>query len=326
MHSPFENRQSWTTSNLGRALDPAYKTNLAVVVLTIAAGAATTALGLLRSEEIVRSLITGGMIGLYLFLCWALTREIDPDHEGAAFLSMAAGLALLTKNAEPALLIGFWLLGLLRVLNHTPGRPTTRLDSLALAVASLWLAWKEDWILGVVGGVIFTLDGFLDNPVLRHRWQGGLLIVLGLAFYLARPGPIPVRSYPSSGVWMILAVSLLFIPLILGSRRIKSRADTSDHVLNARRIQVTQLSLLVTAILLLTRVQDGWGVSLVAWAVLIGAGVWYAGYALARSFRDCPTFVGTDASWNWFRSRGLDLRSAYCEVCVVVLNPAIHQA
>jgi hypothetical protein len=282
-------RRSWTTSNLGRALDLAYKTNLAVVLLTIAAGAATTALGLLRGEGIAHSLISGGRIGLYLFLCWALTREIDPDHEGAAFLSMAVGLALLTRSAEPALLISFWQLGLLRMLNRSPGRPTTHLDSLALAAASLWLAWNEDWILGVVGGMIFMLDAFLDRPVLRHRWLGGLLIAFSLAFYLTISGQIPIRSYPSNALWMILAASLLLLPLLLGSKRIESHGDASDHVLDTRRIQVTQVSLLVIAILLLARVQDGWVVSLVEWAVLIGAGAWYAGSALARSFRDAPT-------------------------------------
>jgi hypothetical protein len=289
MDNAVGSRWSWTTSNLGRALDLTYKTNLAVVLLTIAAGAATTALGFLRGEGIAHSLISGGRIGLYLFLCWALTREIDPDHEGAAFLSMAVGLALLTRSAEPALLTGFWLLGILRVLNRSPGRPTTHLDSFGLAMASLWLAWNDDWVVGVIGGTIYMLDGFLDSPVLRHRWLGLFLIISSLAIYLSGSGQIPARSFTTSAPWLVLAVSILFIPLLVGSKRIESRADASDEILNARRIQVTQICLLAAAILIFTRVHDGWAVSLVEWAVLIGAGAWYAGNALARSFKEALT-------------------------------------
>lgn len=283
------NRRSWTTSHLGRALDPAYKTNLAVVLLTTAAGAATTVLTFIYGDGIGDSLLSGGRMGLYLFLCWALTREIDPDHEGAAFLSMAVGLALLSRSTAPALLSGFWLLGLLRVLNQTTGRPTTHLDSLALTLATVWLAWNEDWILGAVGGMIFILDGYLDNPILRHRWLGGLFIVFSLAIKLTGSGEIPVRAFQPNTPLLILGVSLLLVPLLVGSKRIQSHCDASDRVLNARRIQVTQVSLLVVAILLFVRMQDGWAASLVEWAVLIGAGGWYAGSALARLLRNTLT-------------------------------------
>ncbi len=275
--------RSWTTSNLWRVLDPAYKTNLALILLTVAAGAVTTAIGFLRGGDLAQSLLSGSRMGLYLFLCWALTREIDPDHEGSAFLSMAAGLALLGSGVGPALVTGFWLLGLLRVLNRTTGRTTTYLDSFLLFFASLWLAWVEDWVLGIVGGTVFILDGFLDNPALRHRRLGGVLIASSLALWLTGSGQNPARVLPTSASWMVLPVSLLLLPLFVASKRILSKGDASDLALNAVRVQVTQLSMLVIAILLLARVQDGWAVSVVDWAVLIGAGIWSAGTSIVKA-------------------------------------------
>ena len=74
-------------TNLARAVDIKYPTNLAVVILSgfvfFAAGIFQWADGL----QLLAALGAGFSLGLTFFLAWALAREIDPDQEYSAFLS-----------------------------------------------------------------------------------------------------------------------------------------------------------------------------------------------------------------------------------------------
>ncbi len=123
MDNHDNSQRVWTSSSLGRALNPAYPTNLAVILLTLVAGAVTAVITILNGGAFLDSFVSGGRIGLYLFLCWALTREIDPDHEESAFGSILFGLAGLAFVDQPALLVGFWMIGILRL-----GKPDHRTD------------------------------------------------------------------------------------------------------------------------------------------------------------------------------------------------------
>jgi len=284
MDNHDNSQRVWTSSSLGRALNPAYPTNLAVILLTLVAGAVTAVITILNGGAFLDSFVSGGRIGLYLFLCWALTREIDPDHEESAFGSILFGLAGLAFVDQPALLVGFWMIGILRLVNRTTGQMATQLDTTVLLVASLWLAWSYDWALGAMAGLTFVLDSSHDHPVTRHRVLGGLLLLLSVIFYFMDVGhQIPVRDFPVETYWVAIAATLLIIPLILGSNQIVSRGDYANIRLDPARVRFAQLIMITTAIILLTRSKDGLSASLVEWASLFGAGTWYIGSTLFRA-------------------------------------------
>jgi hypothetical protein len=120
-------------SALVRPLSPRYPTNLAVMILAPAAGAALGAMSFGQSHEAAGALIAAGRGALAAFGGWALAREIAPDNNAAAFASM--GLVLLTMFFVPtaSLLPIFLAIMLARILNRSVGVPA----SLSIQLLSL---------------------------------------------------------------------------------------------------------------------------------------------------------------------------------------------
>ena len=76
-----------------RPVDWNYPTNRLIILLTLGVLVLGTLYQLiLGGLGFVSALGWGASTGLAVFVCWALTRELDPDDEYAAFV--AAGLYL----------------------------------------------------------------------------------------------------------------------------------------------------------------------------------------------------------------------------------------
>ena len=79
-------------SSIGRPLDPAYRTNKAVLVLMpvgAGLGAVTAWLG---GQPGVQILLQAAYFLLIVYGSWALARELDPDDHAAAFIGLALAL------------------------------------------------------------------------------------------------------------------------------------------------------------------------------------------------------------------------------------------
>ena len=109
---------------LARKVDPRYKTNLTILIMTI-------------TLLIARGLFTGEMGGSLVFaggffLTWALAREIDPLHDQSAFVAAAVYLAMTMWIVELNLGLVFWTILLLRSITKIAGRKPTVIDLLGL--------------------------------------------------------------------------------------------------------------------------------------------------------------------------------------------------
>lgn len=224
-------------TSIGRPLDPRYPTNRAVLVLLPALAMAGASIVLLAGEGWMAALAAGLMFMLVAFGTWALTRELAPDDNPAAFIAIALGIAQVFAGTDSVLLV-FVALFLVRIVNRTTGLAPRPLDSLAVLG---FAAWAMDSLgqplLGLVAALAFALDALLPAG---RRWQlVPALLACALAVRgIATDGITLAPRLLTSGSSLIVAVVLLAYSLATWrSRRVVSVADIGGERLQASRVQ-----------------------------------------------------------------------------------------
>ena len=130
---------------LARKVDPRYKTNRIMLIMTITLFVAR---GLFTNDWSGSLVFSAGF-----FLTWALAREIDPLHEKSAFVAAFMYLSMVLWIVDVKLGVVFWTVLLLRGITGITGKQTTALDLLGLVGLGIYL------ILGQgngIYGLIFT--------------------------------------------------------------------------------------------------------------------------------------------------------------------------
>jgi hypothetical protein len=267
---------------LGRIpIDPSYPTNLAIAALTLVVAIGGAILSLLSGAAPLESALWGIEAGLVLFLTWALGRELDPDHDLSAFVGAGLVLIALLLFESPSLLVIFWLLLVLRMVNRTVGLPAKPLDSLAVLGLGAWLAWQGYWMVGLATAVGFLLDGLLSPPLRHHLLVSGLAFVATLVLSIFH-GDIAMESGPTTAVVIAAALMAgLFLIVITTSRESRAVGDATGKPLNPRRVQAAQILALLTALLFAWWAGASGMVALLPlWAAMTGVGL----YRLATPF------------------------------------------
>jgi hypothetical protein len=228
-------------STIGRALDPSYWSNRLILILMAAAAAAGLIWGLVSGLRAWGAILTGGRSGLALFLGWALTREIDPDQEWAAFAAVGFTALGLVYLGQPELGVVFWVLLLLRVVNHTTGLSASLLDTLGLVGLGAWLSFRGNWGLSMLTGLALVVDAYLQDGKRRQVYLGLLSGLVGAGAFLVggQPPAVPGLALVPAAAAAVLAA--LYAPVIAASRRVESTCDQTGEDMLARRIQAGQL-------------------------------------------------------------------------------------
>ncbi|MDZ7843306.1 MAG: hypothetical protein U5K99_00660 [Anaerolineales bacterium] len=232
-------------STIGRAVDPAYPTNQAILILTLLGTAAGTGFQLGAGMSLRAAAGWGLGAGLSVFLAWALTRELDPDHEYAAFASAVLAFGAVFFWGLPDLGVIFWSLLLIRVVNHTTGLSATGLDTLGVIGISSWLSYRGNPGIGVVATLALLGDAVLPGGKKRQSYLAGMnaLIVLLTLFLGVGRGVGVEFSWAAMGI--SLAGAALFGWVVGDSSSIKSTGDQTGEVLLPARVQGGQLLALV---------------------------------------------------------------------------------
>ncbi len=271
---------------LGRVpIDPSYPTNRAIAVLVLVVAIAGAILRLLSGAALLESALWGMEAGFVLFLTWALGRELDPDHDLSAFVGTGLGLIALLLFDTPSLLVVFWLLLLLRIVNRTVGLPAKPLDSLAVLGLGAWLTWQGQWLAGLLTAAAFLLDGLLSPPLRYHLFVSGLAFVATGVLSIFH-GDIAMESGPTMPVAIFSVVTTgLFLVVIATSGELQAVADATGRPLNPRRVQAAQVLALLTALLSAWWAGASGVVALLPlWSAMIGVGLYgLANLILLRS-------------------------------------------
>jgi len=171
-------------TSIGRPLEPDYPTNKAVLILMPLAallGALTAWLGGSQGMQILQAAISFVLIA---FGSWALARELFPDDNPAAFVSMALAVLAALSFDSPGILIVFATLGLVRIVNRSTGMAARKTDSIIVMLLVFWVIYAtKSPFFGAVAAMAFLFDGSLKEP-LRHQWVFALICFGGMIVYM----------------------------------------------------------------------------------------------------------------------------------------------
>ena len=276
MNSANQKNNPIPYTDFGRPVDPNYPTNRAILIVMGASLIIFGIKGWIGSKDILGALTTGFVIALEVFLAWAFTREIDPDHEYSAFASAALTLAAAWALGPTALLpTAGWLL-LARMLSQTTGSSPNRMDSLFLALFSFYAVWQLGGIYGLALAAAFFLDGYF-TPGKREHTAAGLILAALIIYRWDFSFPPEANS-----LYVCLTAAMVFIPLMAASRTLRSVCDHFGNRLKPQRVQSAQIVSLAGICLTVLFSPAGMVGSLPGLAGLLGAGVYNLGGMVTR--------------------------------------------
>jgi hypothetical protein len=226
-------------TSIGRPLDPAWPSNKAVLVLLPLAAVLGAALEWADGGTLGAVLLRALNLVLALFLSWALARELDPDDQTVAYISLAAGVLVGMLLDSPGVLAAIAALGLIRVVNRSTGLPARKSDSVVLVLLTITVIYSTGSpLFGGVAALAFILDGSLKEP-LRHQWVFALVCLGGMVVYLVdHDSGLGLPGTPDSLFeWLSVLFLLMFALGILLTRRIRSRGDINDRPLLVGRVR-----------------------------------------------------------------------------------------
>ncbi len=192
-----------TYFTIGRKIDPRYKTNLWILLIT--------------AGVLVGSLLWTGDWGTSLvfavgfFLSWAIARELDPLHEYSAFVAGIFYLLMGFGFESVELGVLFFVLLLLRVISKTTGKEPTAFDLAGILGLSLYLIVTQS---NGIYGIIFIIPMIMG--LRKNKKNRVFLIFLILGILISAGGYIYYGMFfqdtlfiESSGLLTILILGLV---------------------------------------------------------------------------------------------------------------------
>jgi len=217
-------------SGIGRPVDPACPTNRAILLLLALALVVGAVLAVRASSGGLGAGLAGANAGLSTFLAWALTRELSPDDNAAAFLAAALAWFAWLLAGEQSLLSPVVVLMSLRLVNRSTGRAALASDTLLLLPLFVFAAWTESWTLAVVGAAALALDGVLPTAPGQAMRRSHRLLALFLAGFAALLGAsandgVGMPDAPVGIALIIVAVLALAAALFYPAPRSRGDVD-----------------------------------------------------------------------------------------------------
>lgn len=225
-------------SSIARPVDPAYPTNRALFFLlpvVAIAGAVASAAGVGQAAPLAAALAaTLSTLG-----AWAVTRELVPDDNPAAFVSLVLAFGAQLLWGPVTVIPLFVTLVLMRIVNRSPGMPPRWIEAALLAGFLTWaMSRLGDPIIGIAAAVAFYLDASLSRPA---RWQllTGTACLLASLYFVLRDGVRMPAMAVSGDAWLAIAsvVLLSFGFILLRTREVLAVGDVSRTALDPARVR-----------------------------------------------------------------------------------------
>lgn len=185
-------------TGLGRPLNPRVKSNQIAIAGSAAFGVVGSVVALLAGTD--SWLWEAAAVAIAAFIGWALGREIDPDHESTAIVSMVIA-GVLALIVTPQLLVLAVLLLATRIIAGTVGTDLRGLDLLVVVGASAYAGSQP---------VAWPIAALLVFAVIRQdsRFATPAAVAMTLATIVS--AGVFVDSFspgvPSLLVWILIAV------------------------------------------------------------------------------------------------------------------------
>jgi hypothetical protein len=233
------NHRIYKITSIGRPLEPEYPSNKAVLILLPLAALLGAVMAWLDGEEFLQILQSAISFLLVCFGSWALTRELFPDDNSAAFISMVLAMLAALAFDSPGLLIVFATLGLVRMVNRSTGKPALISDSIIVMLLVFWVIYSyQSPFFAAVAALAYIMDGILKEP-LRHQWIFALVCFGGMIVYMVdhEGGAAYFQAPESLLVWLSIAMLLLVALDMFLLKEIKSCGDANGETLDLSRVK-----------------------------------------------------------------------------------------
>lgn len=266
-------------SGLARPLDPAWRSNRAVLGLMPAGAVLAAARALVwPGPGTPRPLAAAPLGALAVLAAWALAREVSPDRHGAAFVSLGLGLAAFLTWPDASVLLAFTTMLAVRMVSRSTGVPPRVWDSAALLVLLAWSTGATG-AAGVllVGALAFALDGGLPGGR-AHQWGFAALSLVFVGLEAPPRDPVPpgggVASLGALPLAVVVLVSLLHLATARELRTVRSVGDVGGRPLDSARVRAGAAVALLLPLQLVPVLGDaGVRAGALAWASLAGTGL-----------------------------------------------------
>ena len=266
--------KSTQLSGLARPVDISYRSNRNMLLVLLLALVAGTTYQLVVGMDFLDSLWWGVQAAFAVFLSWALGRELDPDINSTAMLSIPLSLGAFYFFED----IISWLLllefvMLMRVGSHVCGQSVKITDAVLVIGLATYLAWKGDYIVGFALAVTFIADYQFRPPHKNSLWYAVAAFVLTTATIIFFPVADFNFSYSNYWMWGVIAVSLFFVLLVIRDyKRPRSTEDYRVQALSGSRMQSVQLIVIISLLLIYFLKGQSTVVALAPlWAVVVSA-------------------------------------------------------
>ena len=220
-------------TSIARPVDPAYPTNRALLFILPAIALVNAAVAWLTDigGSPAGSALSGLLVG---FASWALTRELAPDDDAAAFLALSIAWPTALLLGADAVLLVFVALFLVRIVNRSTGLAARPFDTLSVLGLSIWASYslEQPWLLPVAA-LAFALDaGFKDGR--RVHYLAAVMCLVAIAW----PGfeQLTPRFAPGND-WLWFAAIVAACGLVMiGTRAPVAICDVGPERLQAARV------------------------------------------------------------------------------------------
>ncbi|WMW22023.1 hypothetical protein RE476_11710 [Methanolobus mangrovi] len=229
-------------TTIGRSLNFGYFTNKLIIIIAVLTFIIYTTISLFnaaRGETNYTSLTTGIKAGLLVFFLWAISRELDPDKERGAFVTVFLALAFMMIFEIPSILPFVWFLLILRTVNHSSGMPAGIMDSLLTAIIGTILAYYMSWIYGILTAVGFIIDSRLNAPAKHHLPIGVLMLIISAIVCVENREITFAYSYES--ILFVVFGTVMFLPVIIWPGKLESVGDRTNEPLDPARIKMARI-------------------------------------------------------------------------------------
>ncbi len=224
-------------TSIARPVDPAYPTNKAVLILLPIAAILSAVYAIVAGNVAPETAALSG--ALAAFGGWALTRELAPDDDFAAFLSL--GFAVISQAVfGPATVLPLFVaLFLVRIVNRTTGCPPRLLDACLVTGFVLWaMPATGDPMLGMVATIAFYLDASLSKPS-RLQVVFGTICLGGSMFFVVRDGMQMPAVFAADDLvmWLLLGLLTAYSVVMFALGSLLSVGDIDELPLNVPRVR-----------------------------------------------------------------------------------------
>lgn len=243
-------------SALPRGIDWNNASNRFVVLFALGGGVVVAIINLWLRSDPALTLLDSVLMSLYVFLTWAIAREIDPDHPSSANVASIMTFAVtcfLLPGLPVSILEMFVLLLVLRMVIRSTGPQVTFLDlTLILGSGLVVGVVNTDWILLVLLAVGFLLDFVLPDPQRMSFWPGiCTLMMLGLVWAFMPMSVRPNYDWSLPIVVVLLLVMLSFVMwMFIPIKKLKFRTDLWQSPLIIERLGAGQILFAVFALMM----------------------------------------------------------------------------